>query len=1074
MGIFRSLLRVLRLGVMFTAMVLALFAVGLAVPALAQDVKPLELFGKRPKDQAIIAQPQPGTAPTKPTPAKQSPNLHTSSEANTPTSAAGNMPVLKVRAGEHGTFDRLVFDWKQPVNYRINRVDDRMIIRFDRRARADLSSIKFMELPYGAGVVDISDQDGFALQIDLPAGAEIKDNRLDQKVMIDIVHRGRSKPARPTARALAMTKPSIKLQPSQAGKPVQPVAGLKTPPKPEQPSAQTPPPAVAAVPALDPVRSTDGDPKVDFNKEAEKASQIAVAAQAPEPKSQAERLKADPATITHIRIDPGQQAGAVVFLRGGWLWFVINMQDVVGMPLIQGPMASRLQPIERIVLKNATAFRMPVVLGQYPSVTLDGRVWQVSLSPVIVPGTSARIDISTDLEGQKSLSIGLSETYDAINLVDPDVGDNLMLIPTGRAGDAVRESRRLPQFEFLPAFQGVVLRPLVDELAFENMGSDLAIRTEGGLLLSADRRALLEASPESGIEGTVSRLFDINRWMRGSIAEFDKNRIMLQHQIADIPRSPEQIVPLLDLARLHFAHGFAPETSGLIKVAAGLDSDIVNKPEVMALRGAARALYGDGVGAIQDLSITAIADNPEASLWRGVGFARQGLWKRAGEEFEKSGDLLFSYPDALFNGIAGLNVEALLFANKTDAALKILDEWQDRGKNVYVNKDAIDYLRGDILLRKGEEEEGLELWRKVAEKGRDHLYGVKAAFGLIDYALANEDIDRKTAIEQLDRLRFAWRGDTLELAILRRLGNLRLDESDYHGGLQILQRAVDYFPGSAQSEQLTQDMVNAFNKLFIADESEKMSPIVAYGLYDQFRELTPIGSEGDAVVEKLAKRLVGADLLTEAGNILQHQVEFRLEGTERARVGTHLAGVRLLDQKPKQAIEVLDFTESDVVDPAMRLERLMLRAKATEMDGKPDQALALLGVVRTSDADRLRVDIAWRSGRWAAASEALGRLIGDPPPEGAVLSPEKVAMVMNRAVALSLAMDQQGIDDLRQRFTPAMELSPMADGFRLLVRPGSDALNDLDRIRKQVSEVDLFGNFMSQYRNATGQAKPAG
>ena len=1040
----------------------------------AQDTRPANLLRN---SQSIVDRPQPGTAP------KPAARLGRAETVANP--GGGNFPVLKVRAGEHGQYDRLVFDWNQPTNYRIQRVDDRVVIRFDRAARADLSSVRFMELPYQAGVVDIGNRDGFALQIDVPVGAAIKDNRTGNKVFLDIIHRGRTTPSKPTARALAMTRTPVKPpvdkvavatpQPDN-NQPRQPITGLKRPSTPVIP-AEAGAAIVAAVPELPANRQTDGNPAQNFNEETEKASQKM--APAPEinlasrqnVKAQADRMKVDPGTITHIRLDTGAPTAAAVFVRGGYLWMVVNVADMKASPLIDGPMAERLRPVDRYPLKGATAFRMPLMPGQYPNVMLDGHVWQVDLSSAIVPGPSAGIDITTSPDGKKSLDVTILGARDSISMIDPEVGDTLLLVPTDRAGDAVRESRRLPQFEFLPSIQGVVIRPLVDALGFETTRDSLSISTADGLLLSADRRALLDATPDASVEGAVNRLFDLQRWQRGQVKDFDKNRIALQNQIAELPRSRDQIVPILDLARLHFAHDFAPETSGLIQMAASLDSEIVNKPQIMALRGAARALYGDGAGAIQDLSIAAIADHPEAALWRGVAFARQGLWSRAADEFGKVGDLLSLYPDDLFNSIAALKIEALLFTNQPDPALKILDEWQKRGANVRVNQDAIDYLRGDILIRKGEKEEGLDLWRKVADNGRDRLYNVKASFGLIDYDLSVGAISNREAIEKLDRLRFAWRGDTLELAILRRLGTLLLTEKDYRNGLELLQRAVGYFPGSSQSELLTKDMTKAFNELFVQDQAEKMSPIEAYGIYDQFRDLTPIGPDGDKVVEKLANRLVAADLLTEAGNLFQHQVGFRLDGAEKARVATHLAGIRLLDQKPKPALDVLDLTEPDVTDPAMRLERLLLRAKAIEMDGHPDQALALLGTERSEQTDRLRVDIAWRANKWAAAAQALDRLIGPPPVAGQVISTEKARMVLNRAVALSLAANTDGLKDLRDRFSGAMELSPLADGFRLLVRPENDALTDMERIRQQIQEVDLFGNFLSGYRSA---AAPAG
>ena len=55
------------------------------------------------------------------------------------------------------------------------------------------------------------------------------------------------------------------------------------------------------------------------------------------------------------------------------------------------------------------------------------------------------------------------------------------------------------------------------------------------------------------------------------------------------------------------------------------------------------------------------------------------------------------------------------------------------------------------------------------------------------------------------------------------------------------------------------------------------------------RELTPIGRRGDEMIRRLADRLVAVDLLDQAAELLQHQVDHRLQGAARAQVATRLA-----------------------------------------------------------------------------------------------------------------------------------------------------------------------------------------
>ena len=68
-----------------------------------------------------------------------------------------------------------------------------------------------------------------------------------------------------------------------------------------------------------------------------------------------------------------------------------------------------------------------------------------------------------------------------------------------------------------------------------------------------------------------------------------------------------------------------------------------------------------------------------------------------------------------------------------------------------------------------------------------------------------------------------------------------------------------------------------------------MPAIDALSLFYDFRDLTPVGRRGDEMIRKLADRLVSVDLLDQAAELLQHQVDNRLQGAARAQVAVRLA-----------------------------------------------------------------------------------------------------------------------------------------------------------------------------------------
>ena len=59
------------------------------------------------------------------------------------------------------------------------------------------------------------------------------------------------------------------------------------------------------------------------------------------------------------------------------------------------------------------------------------------------------------------------------------------------------------------------------------------------------------------------------------------------------------------------------------------------------------------------------------------------------------------------------------------------------------------------------------------------------------------------------------------------------------------------------------------------------------------------------MIRRLADRLVAVDLLDQAAELLQHQVDHRLQGAARAQVATRLAVIYLMNRKADRALATL-------------------------------------------------------------------------------------------------------------------------------------------------------------------------
>ena len=253
------------------------------------------------------------------------------------------------------------------------------------------------------------------------------------------------------------------------------------------------------------------------------------------------------------------------------------------------------------------------------------------------------------------------------------------------------------------------------------------------------------------------------------------------------------------------------------------------------------------------------------------------------------------------------------------------------------------------------------------------------------------------------------------------------------------------------------------DRLYLEGGAERMQPLTALALYDEYRELTPAGSEGDEMIGRLADRLVGVDLLDRAVALLDHQIKFRLKGEKRAEAGTKLALVHLLNRKPKAALKALRTTFRPGLPQQTQDDRRRMRAKAMFELGKNKEAVGLLAGDVSTAADQLRADIYWRAQNYQEAAKVLQRLAGGPLREGKY-DLTRAQRVLNWAVAMRLDKDEAGLKLARELYGPAMKNGPLGDAFRYIVIPKTTVTGDLEGISKRITEIDQFEAFLNNYR----------
>jgi hypothetical protein len=377
------------------------------------------------------------------------------------------------------------------------------------------------------------------------------------------------------------------------------------------------------------------------------------------------------------------------------------------------------------------------------------------------------------------------------------------------------------------------------------------------------------------------------------------------------------------------------------------------------------------------------------------------------------------------------------------------------------------YLRGRLAILEGKPDEARAIWSAL-EQGNPSPARILATLSLIDLEMKENRQTPQQATARIERLRYVWRGDDLEFAVLRKLGELALDAGDIRKGLRSLRDLIALKPDSREVTAVNRQMANALQRFFLQGGADQLTPVSAIGLFNEFRTLVPEGPAGDAMVRNLADRLIKVDLLDQAADLLDYQIKTRLQGSAKAETGARLAFTRLLDSKPEEALTALADTDMPDLPVELTRDRNRLAARALSDLSRAPEALARIADDTSADADTLRAEITWKVGDWVGAAKALARFVGDPPQADAAVPDDQARAVVRYSAALALAGDQTGLDAVRTKFGAAMGKGAYKDIFAVLASDKAGPMGDVRDIQARLATTAPFDSFLSAYRQRFG------
>jgi tetratricopeptide (TPR) repeat protein len=748
--------------------------------------------------------------------------------------------------------------------------------------------------------------------------------------------------------------------------------------------------------------------------------------------------------------------GAAVFQRADTLWLVFDSKAKIDLSALDGEPSHTIRAVEFSHSGAADVVRLKLDRPRLSSVTADGGVWTLNIGDTVIDPTHA-LELTRNLIGadRSSVSIPFENAKHVYQIADPDVGDRLFVVTALGPPRGIIDEQDLIEFHALPSTQGVVIEPLADDLNVTLVPGKVIVTRPLGLTLSTSTQTLMHGA------GLQSGMFDSQAWgsdRQGSYFAHESHLV----DLAAAAAPNQRLAPRLDLARFYMARGMYPEAKGVLDVALGDERKSAESMAALVLRAVAEVMMNRPDDALKDLSEPGVGEQHDAPLWRALAYARQGRWGKARDTFKSMAAAMASLPVELQRVALRDDMRSAIEVGDFNAASDDLNDFHTVGIP-HEMEPTVAVLMGRLAEGLGRKEDALAAYRTAADSwDRPAAAQGRLRETVLGYQLG--DMSRDAVISQLESLTTIWRGDETEVEALKILAHLYTEDGRYRDAFYVMRSAMAARPDSALTRQIQDEAAATFDALFLTDKGDTMPAIDALALFYDFRELAPIGARGDEMIRRLADRLVSVDLLDQAADLLQYQVDHRLEGAARAQVATRLAVIYLMDRKPDRALAVLRASRSGGLSNDLRDQRLLLEARALSDLTRYDLALEVVADVNGRPAERLRADILWAAKRYDEAAEQLELMYGDRYKDFTPLNDDERADIMRAEIGYALSSDQLGLGRFRDKYAAKMAATPDAHAFQVVSAPLGASGDEFTTVAHAAASTDTLETFLREMK----------
>ncbi len=760
-----------------------------------------------------------------------------------------------------------------------------------------------------------------------------------------------------------------------------------------------------------------------------------------------------------------QPVNIAVFKRGKHLWIIFDNAQTLNIAEMSGNISPLAKDLYQLPNPQATILRLTPEPDVKIGIRKEGLLWIVDLYTGGRENPTREIPVFTRYDALNRAYL-FAQTGNAGNIVsifDPEIGDVISVIPLDTTNFGTENDYVYPDLDFLKTINGLAVVYKADDIeigtgtngvTFRRNGADVNVSHE---LNDLKRRSLLYGDDNLDRQFITRLPAEIlNKNFNDAVEELEQDIIKANAEDTNKIRMRE--------AGYMLNKGLG---TNALKILNALEKE--NAPEsetelFHGMRGLANFLTRRYPEALADFSYGALENNEEAQFWKRLIRSALSPQTEDNDILQSYMYMLKNYPDEIRRRIALIGIKSALLVNDEQSVQNYIDIIRDSSSPVS-QAPAVNFYNAQKLELMGYPLNAVREYRNAADSDSAY-FSALARRRIIDIRLKTNSISPADAAEEYEKLRYAWGEKNFQISLLEQLADVYIRDKNYAKALQTFEKAQNISSSKEEKERFTKRMVKLFEDIYYNNQDDNLPPLKSLALYQDYNWLAPLSRHYNAIVQKLADRLVAVDLLNRAYNLLETQMNSgRLNINETGTVGTRMALINLFNNEPEKAVEILDKTENDQLAPTIIAHRRIIRAKALAGLGRTDEALELLKNDYSRNGLLLKTEIFWNNKQWGDAADSIKYLI-EKPKKGQPLSKEQTQFILEWTTALKKAGRETVIVRIKNTFDPYFKDTPYYSLFNVLTDTLESDKIDIKNIDETINNIADFGNFARIYAEA--------